>query len=164
MAGRPAKIVLATPRVSEVGAIRRLVALGVLRGELLDRTSTGIRASLGSWRVARRNGRIVGCVCLQAASSELAEIRSLTVERRFRGAGIGALLLEAALQLARDFGYRRVCATTSAGAIFARAGFKALPGQWTCVLSGTRPVRNGCVLMEKELQPKGEEIVQEARK
>jgi len=86
----------------------------------------GLAAHLDTTLVARLGVRIVGCAALEMYDDG-ALLRSVAVEGAVRGSGIGRLLTNAAIRLARD---RRVSAvyllTTTAEEYFPRHGFERI--------------------------------------
>jgi DNA-binding MarR family transcriptional regulator/GNAT superfamily N-acetyltransferase len=82
-----------------------------------------------SW-IAEQDGEIVGSVFLQkTADPEIAKLRLLYVEASARGQGLGAALVQACIDGARQRGYRRLNLWTNdvllpARRIYEKAGFK----------------------------------------
>jgi len=79
--------------------------------------------------IAERDGENVGSVFIVKDSDEVARLRLLLVERKARGLGIGARLVDEAVRFSRDTGYRKVTLWThsvliAARRIYERAGFK----------------------------------------
>jgi N-acetylglutamate synthase-like GNAT family acetyltransferase len=114
-------------RLSDVAAIYRLIAHYAGQGLLLSRTEEEIRRNIGHFLVQLISDRIVGCLSLEKYSADLAEIRSIAVDPEVRGSGIGAKLLDFALQEARKRSIARVFAVTHAPEFFERQGFIASP-------------------------------------
>jgi len=85
-----------------------------------------IYENLRSFVVAEQDGRVVGCCALQIIWADLAEIKSLTVEEANAGKGIGRMLLNSALEQARELGVQRVFALTLAPGYFEKMGFKRI--------------------------------------
>lgn len=69
--------------------------------------ATHFAAQGGGFRVAERDGRVVGC-CGWAPHGELVELKKLYVHRRERGSGLGAALIGEVEELARRRGARGV--------------------------------------------------------
>jgi amino-acid N-acetyltransferase len=63
-------------------------------------------------------------------SASVAEIRSLVVDARSRGVGLGTRLVVALKRRARVDGYTSLCAFTHKPAGFVRQGFSIVPHQW----------------------------------
>ena len=79
--------------------------------------------------IAERDGRIIGCVAVVAASPETAQLRWFLVEPRERGLGLGCRLLNVAIAFGRGCGYERiilwtVSALSAAAHLYRRAGFE----------------------------------------
>lgn len=58
--------------------------------------------------IAERDGRIVGCVAIVAASTDVAQLRWFLVDPNARGAGLGKTLLDKAVAFSKDCGYRTI--------------------------------------------------------
>lgn len=80
---------------------------------------------------------LLGCCALAIFWDDLAEIRSLAVKPETCGQGLGRLLMEAAVEEARELGLSRLFALTYQEAFFVKMGFSvvskdALPQKvWT---------------------------------
>ena len=88
-------------------------------GDTLERVRSFLVACLP-------DGKIVGCIAVDATWDLLVEIRSLAVERSMHKAGIGRLLLEAALKDAKEFGAKEVFTLTYVPDFFAKFGFEII--------------------------------------
>ncbi len=60
----------------------------------------------GRMYVVRVNGETAGCVSITMNDSDFCEIKRLYIRSRFRGMGLGRILLERAISDARDIGYK----------------------------------------------------------
>jgi DNA-binding MarR family transcriptional regulator/GNAT superfamily N-acetyltransferase len=79
--------------------------------------------------IAEREGENVGSVLLVKDAEEIARLRLLLVERKARGLGIGARLVEECVRFAREARYRKITlwthsVLTAARHIYEQAGFK----------------------------------------
>lgn len=72
---------------------------------------------------------VVGCGALHVMWQDLAEIRTLAVDRTQRRHGVGHALLEALLSRARELGLHRVFCLTFEVDFFAAHGFEAIETQ-----------------------------------
>ncbi len=72
------------------------------------------------------DGKIIGCVAVDATWDLLVEIRSLAVERKSHKSGVGRLLLEAALRDAEEFGAKEIFTLTYVPEFFAKFGFEII--------------------------------------
>jgi amino-acid N-acetyltransferase len=112
-------------KVSDAAAIYRLIALYAEQGLLLARAEEEIRTNISHFVVHTQKGRLEGCLSLEPYTTDLAEIRSVAVAPETRGRGVGARLVEFALDQARQSGIARVFAVTHATDFFERLGFAA---------------------------------------
>jgi N-acetylglutamate synthase-like GNAT family acetyltransferase len=115
--------------VSDAPAIYTLIAHFVGLGLLLPRTEEEIRRNISHFLVHKVKGRVVSCVALESYGPDLAEIRSLAVDPKIHGQGMGARLLEFALAEARRREIARVFAVTHAPDFFLRRGFAVVSRQ-----------------------------------
>jgi ribosomal protein S18 acetylase RimI-like enzyme len=79
--------------------------------------------------IAERDGRIVGCVAIVAASPRTAQLRWFLVDPSTRGLGLGKRLLGEAVAFCKDCGYADVIlwtesALTAAAHLYQSAGFR----------------------------------------
>ncbi|HLF76836.1 MAG TPA: N-acetyltransferase [Dehalococcoidia bacterium] len=114
-------------RKAEIGdaqAIHDLVNVYAQRGDMLPRTMGEVYENLRDFFVAREpNGDFLGCVALHIVWSDLAEVKSLAVPETSQSRGMGSLLVNAAVEEARNIGLNRVFALTYRPAFFERLGF-----------------------------------------
>lgn len=71
---------------------------------------------------------VVGCGALHVMWQDLAEIRTLAVDRSWRGRGVGHALLDALVERARELGLRRLFCLTFEVDFFAAHGFHVIDG------------------------------------
>ena len=72
------------------------------------------------------DGKIIGCVAVDATWDRLVEIRSLAVRREYQQQQIGRKLVEAALKEAKQFGAEEVFTLTYVPDFFTRFGFRLI--------------------------------------
>lgn len=120
-------ITIRRARLPDVGAIVELtrefgregIMIPLSIGDTLERLRSFLVATLP-------DGRIVGCVAVDATWEYLVEIRSLAVGRDMQKHGIGRLLMHAALDDAREFGAKEVFTLTYVPDFFTRFGFNVV--------------------------------------
>lgn len=119
-------------RTSDVRAIRGFVDAYAPDRKLLDKPTVTLFEDLQEFWVAQRLGEggptVVGCGALHVLWEDLAEVRTLAVDPTMRGRGVGHLILERLLTVARELGVRRVFCLTFEVAFFARHGFFEIDG------------------------------------
>lgn len=127
-------------RIADVPEIHSLITQFAERGLMLFRSPTELYESVRSFYVCELDGRVVGCCALDILWKDMAEIRSLAVNATFQGRGVGAELVQVAMQEAQRLGIPKVLSLTYRQSFFERLGFRvvgkeALPHKvWTaCV-------------------------------
>jgi putative acetyltransferase len=94
-------------------------------------------------------GALVGCVCLRPVpgSPESCELKRLYVHPTARGSGLGRRLTLAALQEARQLGYKRICLDTLFSMREAQSLYRALGFRQIGIAASEPPV----LLFERDL-------------
>ena len=111
-------------RTTDVPGVRRLVDLYAPERRLLSKATVTLYEDLQEFFVAvDADDEVVGCGALHVLWADLAEVRTVAVDPRLAGRGVGHLLLERLLEQARDLGVGRVFCLTFETAFFARHGF-----------------------------------------
>ncbi|HYO86873.1 MAG TPA: amino-acid N-acetyltransferase [Dermatophilaceae bacterium] len=116
-------------RTGDVAGIRALVEPHVAQRVIIAKDVVAYFESLQEFRVARGPvGSVLGCGALHVMWDDLAEVRTLVVDPRHGGHGLGGRLLTRLLQDARDLGVARVFCLTFETGFFARYGFVPIEG------------------------------------
>jgi amino-acid N-acetyltransferase len=118
-------------------------------GKMLFKSLAQLYESLRDFAVYEtEEGKIVGCCAVTIIWADLAEVRSLAVDERFQGRGIGRKLVDWAVGEARRLGIRKLMSLTYEQRFFEKLGFdvvlkESLPLKvWSdCVRC---PKRDGC--------------------
>ena len=121
---------LRSAKDSEARTLYALIAANLEEGHLLPRTLSELTAHATRFVVATRGRRIVGCAELAALSPHVAEVRSLAVDGRERGKGVGTMIVDELRRRARGEGFEKLCAFTHAPAYFIQMGFSIVPHAW----------------------------------
>jgi amino-acid N-acetyltransferase len=128
--------------VADVPAIARLIETNLEIGHLLPRTIEDLTTHAHRFLLiiaphtgaphagAPHGGEIVGCAELAPLSRAVAEVRSLVIDERHRGRGLGSRLVEALKRAARQDGFSTLCAFTHQASVFIRLGFSIVPHPW----------------------------------
>jgi amino-acid N-acetyltransferase len=128
------EVVIRRARTADVPGIRRLVDLYQGPGRrLLNKTTVTLYEDVQEFWVAEdlqgeSGGRIVGCGALHVMWEDLAEVRSVAVEKGHGGRGIGHRIVSRLLETARELGVERVFCLTFEVDFFARHGFQPILG------------------------------------
>lgn len=115
-------------RTADVIAIRHLVDTYATDRILLSKATVTLFEDIQEFYVAEVDGTVVGCGALHVLWEDLAEVRTLAVDQKYRGRGIGDLLLRRLLQQARHLGVARVFCLTFEVDFFSRHGFSEIDG------------------------------------
>ena len=129
---RPTTRRIALRTADEKGArkIHALIKTNLEEGHLLPRTLSELTVHAGRFVVAVRGRSIVGCAELAPLSPHVAEVRSLAVDAKARGARVGVMIVDELRRRARRTGYEKLCAFTHAPGYFSRMGFSIVPHSW----------------------------------
>ena len=134
--------------VHDVPRICDIINAHAERGRMLFKSYAQLYEDLRDFAVVERDGDIVGCCALTIIWADLAEVRSLAVDAKFMGKGIGRELVKWSVDEARRLHIRRLFALTYEQGFFAKLGFEVVEKDtlplkvWSdCVRC---PKRDGC--------------------
>jgi amino-acid N-acetyltransferase len=126
--GEAGTVTVRRARTSDVRDIRRLVDLYTADRRLLEKATVALYEDVPEFQVAEHDGTVVGCGAVHVLWEDLAEIRTVAVDPRWRGHKVGRRLVEALLATARDLGVRRVFVLTFETGFFGSFGFTEITG------------------------------------
>ena len=110
--------------IADAQAIHDLVNVFARRGEMLPRTMAEVYENLRDYYVVRdADGMAVACGGLHILWEDLGEIKSLAVRENLQGAGLGARIVDACLDEARQIGLATAFALTYRPGFFEKLGF-----------------------------------------
>ena len=115
-------------RTSDVRDIARLVEGYAGERILLAKERVTLYEDVQEFRIAEAGGEVVGCGALHVMWEDLAEIRTLAVDPRWRGRRVGHSVLATLLEQAREVGVRRLFCLTFEVDFFKRHGFRQVEG------------------------------------
>jgi amino-acid N-acetyltransferase len=110
-------------RTGDVRGIRALVDANTGDRRLLEKATVTLYEDVQEFFVAVDGDRVVGCGALHVLWEDLAEVRTLAVDRSVQGRGIGSALLTRLVENARELGVRRLFCLTFEVEFFRRHGF-----------------------------------------
>ncbi|GAA1653774.1 amino-acid N-acetyltransferase [Georgenia ruanii] len=128
---RPAPVVVRQARPADVRRIYQLVQPFTETRVLIAKELISYFEAVQEFVVAElpeEPGRIVGCGALHVLWDDIAEVRTLAVDPRVQGRGVGHELLQTLIDRARALGLRRVFCLTFEVDFFARRGFRRIAG------------------------------------
>ena len=116
-------------RTSDVRAIARLVAGYAEDRTLLGKETVTYYEDVQEFHVAEdADGAVIGCGALHVMWEDIAEVRTLAVDRAWHGRGVGGELLDVLVDQAVELGVRKVFCLTFEVAFFTRHGFHQIEG------------------------------------
>ncbi len=115
-----------TAKISDAQTIYALINDYAEQDLMLFRSMTDIYENLRSFLLAEVKGKVVGCCSTQIIWADLAEIKSLAVEKSNQAKGIGKELVKASVKEAKRIGIKRVFALTLVPPFFKKLGFKLI--------------------------------------
>ena len=120
-------IVVRRARTSDVPAIKALV--DVYAGKiLLEKNLVTLYEAVQEFWVAEVGDELLGCGALHVLWSDLGEVRTVAVHPKVRGKGVGHLVVDRLLDVARDLRLQRIFVLTFEVDFFRRHGFEEIDG------------------------------------
>jgi amino-acid N-acetyltransferase len=113
-------------RVSDANSMHRLISHFADKGEMLPRALSEIYDGIRDYFVVRKGGQVIACAALHVTWADLAEIRSLAVDKKEQNQSIGSLLTQACLGEAQELGIPRVFCLVRKPAFFEKHGFQLI--------------------------------------
>lgn len=127
MDGRAARVVVRRARTSDVPQIKRLVDTYAGR-ILLEKNLVTLYEAVQEFWVAEYGGDVVGCGALHVLWSDLGEVRTVAVDPKVKGKGIGHAIVDRLLEVARELQLQRLFVLTFETEFFGRHGFAEIEG------------------------------------
>jgi amino-acid N-acetyltransferase len=115
-------------RIADVRKIKDLVDSDAGR-VLLEKDLVTLYEAVQEFWVAETAGEeVVGAAALHVLWEDIAELRTVVVDKAVRGQGVGRLLVARLIDEARELGLRRLFVLTFETSFFARQGFVEING------------------------------------
>jgi len=118
---RPAK-------TSDVKGIRKLIDTYAPQRRILSKETVTLYESVQEFVVAVDGETVVGCGALHVLWEDVAEVRTVAVEKNLHKQGIGHKILERVIERAREIGVKRIFCLTFETEFFGRHGFNEIHG------------------------------------
>jgi len=119
--------VIRRARASDVPGIKRLVDTYAGR-ILLEKNLVTLYEAVQEFWVAEHEGEVVGCGALHVLWSDLGEVRTVAVDPKMTGHGLGHANVDRLLDVARDLQLERLFVLTFETDFFGRHGFTEIEG------------------------------------
>ena len=114
------------PDVLDIDEMQKLVYDDVENGNILDRNSNEMATTIRSYTAVKLDDQIVGFVAVHIHTTTLAEIRSIVVQKEFRGKSIAKLLIEKAIFEAKSINLNKLLVLTYKKELFEYFGFEVI--------------------------------------
>jgi amino-acid N-acetyltransferase len=111
-------------RVCDAVSMQELINHFADQGEMLPRALSDIYENIRDYFVVRGENRVIACVALHVAWLDLAEIRSLAVDKQWQNQGIGSLLVQACLDECKELGIPTIFCLTRQPVFFEKHNFQ----------------------------------------
>jgi amino-acid N-acetyltransferase len=110
-------------KISDVKQLHKLINYYAEKGEMLPRSLSEIYENIRDFFIIRSGNKAIACAALHVAWEDLAEIKSSAVDEKYRKQGLGAALVEACMQEARELGITTVFCLSYKPEFFKKCGF-----------------------------------------
>ena len=114
-------------KLSDIALMQELVKEEVQKGIILFRSSDEMATNIRSYILAKDDDAIIGFGALHFHAFDLAEVRSLIVDKSYQGKGIGRGIVEALLEEGKNLGVKKIFTLTYVKGFFESLGFKEIP-------------------------------------
>ncbi|HEB73434.1 MAG TPA: N-acetyltransferase [Nitrospirae bacterium] len=110
--------------IKDAKNIQALVKVYADQGLMLPRSLNELYETIREYTVYEEDGKIKGACALHVAWEDLAEIMGLAIDPKYSGRGIGARLVNIALEEATRLGIPKVFTLTYVPDFFKKSGFE----------------------------------------
>lgn len=95
-------------------------------GMMLPLSINEVYENILKYFVYEEDGKVIGCCALYPSWEDLAEIRSLAVDKNLHKKGVGRILVEKCIEKAKEIGVKKVFALTYQTEFFSKLGFRVI--------------------------------------
>ena len=113
-------------KYNDAASIQDLIRIFSETGKVLFRSLDEIRENISSFWVYEKHDQIVGVCSLKRGWGRLVELRSLGVDPRYSGQGVGTKMIEVSLKEAMSTDCDELFVLTYAVSMFKRLGFSTI--------------------------------------
>ena len=113
-------------KYNDVESIQNLICIFSETGKVLFRSLDEIRENISNFWVYEKKDQLIGVCSLKKDWGRLVELRSLGVDPRYSGQGIGTKMVEASLKEALSTDCDTLFVLTYAVSMFKRLGFRTI--------------------------------------
>ena len=116
-----------TATIHDVPRMQAIINSHAELGKMLFKSYAQLYETIRDFAVCEDAGEVVGVTALAILWADLSEVRSLAVDDKHRGKGIGSKLVEWCIDEARRLQIRKLMSLTYEQRFFERLGFKVVP-------------------------------------
>ena len=113
-------------KLSDIPSMQKLVEDEVREGIILPRSDDEVATNIRSYVLAKDGDRLIGYGALHIHSPSLAEIRSLIVDKEYRGKRVGVSLVDFCIKEAKELGLKTLLVLTYLPQFFEKLGFREI--------------------------------------
>ncbi len=117
------KVIYKKPTLNDIDIMQKLIQPEIESGTILYRSADEIATNIRSYMIAVIDEQIIGFCALHIYSEKLAEIRSIIIDKKYRGMQIGKNLILKLIEEGKILGVRQVFALTYERGFFEKIGF-----------------------------------------
>lgn len=110
-------------RIADIPQIQKLVNHFAAKGEMLPRALSELYENVRDFYVVRSGEDVIGCAALHVFWLDLAEIKGVAVVEEMQNQGVGAVIIEACVDEAKNLGINTIFCLTYRPGFFERFGF-----------------------------------------
>lgn len=110
-------------RISDLKQVHKLINDFAKREQMIPRSLNELYENVRDFLVCEVNGNICGACALHIMWEDLAEIRSLAVDKAFQKKGVGRNLVRQCIKEAKSLGIKKIFALTYHREFFKKLGF-----------------------------------------
>jgi amino-acid N-acetyltransferase len=110
-------------RINDLKQVHVLINDFAKREQMIPRSLSELYETLRDFIICEENGSVFGVCALHIMWEDLAEIRSLAVDKRYQKLGIGKDLVKQCLKEAKMLGLKKIFALTYHPGFFKKLGF-----------------------------------------
>lgn len=111
-------------KIGDAPQIHKLANHFAQKGVMLPRALSEIYENIRDFFVIREGDKVVACAALHVYWSDLAEVRGVAVAEEMQNQRLGARLIEACINEAKELGIPQAFCLTYRASFFERQGFK----------------------------------------
>lgn len=121
-------LIIRQARTSDIKNIRAIIDEYAAGRRLLTKETVTLYESVQEFTVAEIDGKVIGCGAMHVLWEDLAEVRSVAVDKSVRGKGVGHGILEVLIKRASELEIKRIFCLTFETEFFGRHGFVEIEG------------------------------------